>query len=417
MRLYPRISSPFANALYAEQRELGAGAVRGAVSHPYMVWPATGAPRIADSELAALRQRLLTVATEAGYPEPLVRSEQNELDIDLAAVLSNEADLTPVEAGFPDVWSFLSLVLVPELVWWRAAGSTNVERFVASDLTRHTLARLWWRAHLFTFGLDDPAEGWDLWRSTEIGEAELDQIQTRRGGYGRSPRAFRALVRAYPSVVIRAEDAGIERRTFWRQGFLRWVLRLGAFTNFSGLSDDDLRQDLLRLADELVERVTQAGGAIGKSSSADEQELSAAEPPPGDRFDSLPLSSLVVHLVKAVQSAGAVPNENLVDAFEQTSGIPVPHQRAEILSGIAWQAQALKYLIADKVENDRLWRPGRVSPAPDRRWGDWSITSFAAHVRNSNGSNEDELCAELFNGKPGRTVKRVAKAAMREALH
>ena len=75
----------------------------------------------------------------------------------------------------------------------------------------------------------------------EIGEAELDQIQTRRGGYGRSPRAFRALVGVYPNVIELADEVGIDRRTFWRQRYLRWILRLGAFTNLTGMPEAELQ--------------------------------------------------------------------------------------------------------------------------------------------------------------------------------
>ena len=104
----------------------------------------------------------------------------------------------------------------------------------------------------FTWGLADPEEGWDLWASSTIGEAELDQIQTRRGGYGRSPRAFRSLVRVYPAVIALADEIDADRRVFWRQGYLRWLLRLGAFTDFSGMPEMALREDLLALAHEVA---------------------------------------------------------------------------------------------------------------------------------------------------------------------
>ena len=133
-------------------------------------------------------------------------------------------------------------------------------------------------------------------------------------------------------------------------------------------------------------------------------------------FDSLPLSSLVVRLTEAVRAAGGVAGVDLADAFERSSGIRVPPHRAEILNGIAWQGKTLRYLVLDEADGGSTWRPGSVLPAPDRRWRSWSIDSFKDHVATSNGRSElTVLCAELFAGRAGVTVKRIARAALREA--
>ena len=412
MKLFPRLPHRFAQDVFAEQSALSLDQIRGSTSHRLLIWPATGADRITESELLALRSHLREVADTHDFGKPLGRADQSTLDIGLARVLWETAGLSPAEAGFGDVWSFLALVLVPEVVWWRAAGSTNVERFVATDLTRHTLARLWWRAHLFTWGLDDSEVGWDLWRSTEIGEAELDQIQTRRGGYGRSPRAFRSLVRVYPAVVTLADEIGVNRRIFWRQGYLRWILRLGAFTNFSGTPENDLDEDLLTIAAEVGASVASAPGDETDDQKLDQATFGVDE---YRDFDALPLSSIAVHLTEAIRALGEVGKEDLGVAFERISGIEVPSERLEILSGIAWQAQALKYLKHEDMDGRIVWRLGTVLPAPDRRWGNWTIESFKAHVAGLNGDRDEKaLCSELFAGRPGQTVKRVARVAVRK---
>jgi hypothetical protein len=413
VKLFPRLPNRFAKEIFGEQSALPLDEIHGATSHALLIWPATGADRISDSDLASLRTRLTKVADENGYPSPLSRTHQGPLDIALARSLWEKAGLTPAESGFGDVWSFLALVLVPEVVWWRATGSTNVERFVATDLTRHTLARLWWRAHLLTWGLDDPEDGWELWQSSDIGEAELDQIQTRRGGYGRSPKAFRALVRAYPAVVRLADEIGVDRRLFWRQAYLRWILRLGAFTNFAGMPESDLTEDLLAIAAEAAERVSATPWQEPEDRESAEPGVGPAELP---TFDALPLSSLVVHLTEAVRSSGEVVREDLPTAFERVSGVHVPAEREEILNGIAWQGQVLNYLAHDDADGRTIWRPGSVLPAEDRRWGSWSIQSFKEHIAEMNGGRDEKtLCSELFAGRAGRTVKRVVRAAKREA--
>lgn len=420
MKLFPRLPDRFAEDLFAQQSALPLGEIHGSVSHAYMIWPATGASRVGDQDLAELRAALRSAAERAGFPEPLVRSRHADLDLALARALWDASGLSPVEAGFPDVWSFLALVLVPDVVWWRAAGSTNIERFVATDLTRHTLARLWWRAHLFTFGLEDQETGWELWESTEIGEAELDQIQTRRGGYGRSPRAFRTLVRVYPTVIELADAVAINRRTFWRQRYLRWILRLGAFTNFTGMPEEELEEDLLAVARQVAaDAADTSSSELRPEDEVEDHEQFEEGEVAGDEtitsFDSLPLRSLVVHLTEAVRRAEAVPGEDLASAFERSSGISVPPHRAEILNGIAWQGKTLRYLVLDDAAGRPVWRPGSVLPAPDRRWRSWSIDSFKEHVRTSNGGGDlIDFCAELFAGRAGATVKRIARAAIRE---
>jgi hypothetical protein len=338
---------------------------------------------------------------------------QRQLDFDLARLLWEQAELTAAEASFGDIWSFLALVVVPDIVWWRAAGSTNVERFVATELTRHTLARLWWRAHLFTWGLGDPEDGWELWRSSTIGEADLDQIQTRRGGYGRSPKAFRALVRVYPFVIATAADAGVDRRELWRQSYLRWVLRLGAFTNYSGLSEDEISDDLRRLAEELD--TTQPPHATGSEGDETTVPIEAEEPRSSD-FDDQLLRTIVVLLAEAVRARGSVEETGLYTAVESTTGITIPPEREEIIRGIAWQGKSLGYLNRSDDQGVAVWEPGETLPAEDRRWGEWSISSFTRNVR-SRDSEPDEraLAAELFRGRPGMTVRRIVRAALREA--
>jgi hypothetical protein len=410
MRLYPRLARRFAHDQFTRQAALGLRelAESADTTHPLMTWPATGAVRVTPTQLASLRTEVVEAAEGYGWPEPLSPDQQRALDLTLARILWDRAELTPAEAGFGDVWSFLSLVLLPDVVWWRAGTSTNIERFVATDLTRHTLARLWWRALLFTHGLADPEQGWELWRSSDIGEADLDQIQTRRGGYGRSPKVFRALVRLYPLVTELAAASGVDRRSLWRDQYLRWLLRLGAFTDFSGLAEEQLDEDLEALARQLE--------PIPEPSPGDEEESQLLnETDRVQDFDALALRMVVVHLAQAVRSNGELADDELYEAFERAAGIPVPPGRREILFGIAWQGVPLHYLAHEGDPGASKWRPGTVLPAPDRRWGDWSIDSFKAHVATTNGDMDREaLAAELFTGRAGRTVRRIVRAAIQE---
>jgi hypothetical protein len=208
-----------------------------------------------------------------------------------------------------------------------------------------------------------------------------------------------------------ADEVGINRRTLWRQAYLRWILRLGAFTDFTGMPENDLNEDLLVIAAEVAALAAHAPSDEEKDKEPDETATADDSPD----FDGLPLSSVVVRLTEAVRASGEVAKEDLGAAFERVSGIEVPPERLEILSGIAWQGQALKYLAHEDTDGRTTWRPGSVLPAPDRRWRNWSITSFKEHVAGLNGRGDtNTLCSELFSGRAGQTVKRVVRAAMHE---
>jgi hypothetical protein len=123
----------------------------------------------------------------------------------------------------------------------------------------------------------------------------------------------------------------------------------------------------------------------------------------------------VVHLAQAVRSTGELSDQELYEALERAVGITLPPNRREIVYGIAWQGVPLHYLAHEGDPSASRWRPGNVLPAPDRRWGDWSINSFKEHVASTNGEpDRDRLAAELFTGRPGRTVRRVVRAALQE---
>jgi hypothetical protein len=407
MKLYPRLARRFARDEFTKQANLGRDelAALADTTHPFLTWPATGAARVLPGELATLRSQLVESARAYGWPNLLTREDQRELDLALARGLWQATELTPAEAGFGDVWSFLALVVVPDVVWWRAAGSTNPERFVGTDLTRHTLARLWWRGHLFTWGLTDQEEGWELWRSSEIGEADLDQIQTRRGGYGRSPKMFRTLVRIYPLVTQLASERGVDRRDLWRQAYLRWVLRLGAFTDFNGIAEEELEQDLGAVARSVLGSVDAAEAPTTVARREDAETVV--------EFDTVPLASIIVRIAEVVRASGEVADGDLCAALERVQGITIPGTRQEIVRGIAWHASALKYLARDQANSS--WQPGPVLPASDRRWGDWTVESFKRYVKGICGDPDvDTLCSELFVGHAGKTVRRLVRAAMDE---
>lgn len=260
-KLYPRLMKRFALQIHEELRTVAIEDLRarGQTTHELMTWPAVGAARITEGELAVLAASLRRVADDHGWPAPLRADELSAVDLALARRLHETVSLSPAEAGFGELWSFLTLVLVPDVAFWRASGSENVERFVCTDLTRHTFARLWWRAHYFTYGLDDAEEGWAL--LGQMREADLDQVMTRRTSLGSNPVVTRALASTFPMFDAIAARRPESRRDLWRQVYLSWLLRLGAWWSFETMSEDDLREEMRAIVDERMAQLDVLGAA------------------------------------------------------------------------------------------------------------------------------------------------------------
>lgn len=149
--------------------------------------------------------------------------------------------MTPGEASQSQIWAFLALVLVPHLCAWRFPmrdGAYTADRFKGTDLTRHTLARLWTRAHV----LHDPLAEDPYSLLSELGEADLDQIMARRRAVAATPALVRAIVRAHVEDSANGDD--VSARAVLRDSLQR-LLRLTAFLDLDWLSEDRLL-DLVR---------------------------------------------------------------------------------------------------------------------------------------------------------------------------
>lgn len=105
---------------------------------------ATGGGRAGDMHLDAIRARLVALAAKHGFPAD---KGSTRLDFDKeAAILLFEHEVVPVpEALRDDVWAFISVILLADVVNWRW-GSTS-ERYRGG--VRNAFQRLWMRAAAF----------------------------------------------------------------------------------------------------------------------------------------------------------------------------------------------------------------------------------------------------------------------------
>ncbi|MET7675182.1 DNA cytosine methyltransferase [Streptomyces seoulensis] len=243
--LYPRLLAEQARPLFEEYRLLTIAELsrRVAFSHDSAVYVATGGDRVSGGQLRELREGVLDLAKQAGFPESSDRSANAKFDLGLAALLHAEMGMVPAEAASRDVWAFLALVLLPDVAFWRYPSPPR-DRVLGTDLTRHVFGRLWWRAQLVRSPQDaDPYGALEI-----LGEAAFDQIYARRAALGGSPHLVRAILRVWKDLNL----GGLNERDTLRD-FLKRLLRLAPFVLFDGVEKDALDDELRAVAQESVD--------------------------------------------------------------------------------------------------------------------------------------------------------------------
>ncbi|MEU5258438.1 DUF6339 family protein [Amycolatopsis sp. NPDC021455] len=243
--LYPRLLPRQAHKLYEEYKSLTIEELelRTALRNDSAVYAATGGDRVAEKDLDRLRQAIVAVARDAGFPNRSTPATKNDFDRRVAELLHRTAGLAPAEAASRDIWVFLALVVLPDVSFWRFEKRTD-ERFLAKDLTRHVFGRLWWRAHL----VHDTDSSAPYAALNILGEGAFDQIYARRRALGGSPQLVRSILHVWHEI-----DTGGLNETELLKDFLKRLLRLGAFMSFETLHDDQLNAEVRRAAQDSLD--------------------------------------------------------------------------------------------------------------------------------------------------------------------
>lgn len=210
--------------------ELRSGA---ATSHPAAEYYATG-NRVPEGQLRGIAEAVRAKADELGFPRPPGTARQGRFDRAMPALLYKNMRIVPADAASEGVWSFLTLILLPDVAVWRFRQQTQ-ERLIGRP--RNVFRRYWWRARSLGASPGDPA--------SELGEDQLVQIMERPSICG-----SRKLARTFARIVIRAAtrdpDVGIE--PLMRDAAKRLV-RLTPFVCFEALPEDQLTSQLSGLVE------------------------------------------------------------------------------------------------------------------------------------------------------------------------
>lgn len=237
--VYPRLPLVAARDLIEAQASCSRAELENAsaTSHPDAA-PARTGTAVPETVLSALRDKVRSVlnGAEPAFPWPAPRERVAEFDRLLGACLLEHMRIVPSDAANEGVWSFLTLVLLPEVGPWRFPNAGD-KRY--RGVHRNVLRRTWWRAYVLGPDLGGTAPS-----SPYLGEDELVQI-FERSSLAANPHIARAIAAAVHHIGRRAPSG---RSNFVRD-LTRRLLRLMPFMSFDALTIEQFQTVLARQVD------------------------------------------------------------------------------------------------------------------------------------------------------------------------
>lgn len=235
-------------------------------------FPATGGRKASVGELVALREKCLEVLGDV----PIGNSAEfgAAFDLRIGRVLYEHGIKASGEFGDPEVWDFLALVLLPDLVVRRlrldeedsAPSSASLKARLSGGNRRHVLQRLWRRWLVF---------GPEVVESRVLLEDDYVALLERSLTSGRPELARRVA----ESIKVSGASAG-ERRAYTR-AFMR---RLLVATGFVALDMNDqehldavvrhVHEDTVRFLGRQASDESRAGSGGAASETSEESTSS-----------------------------------------------------------------------------------------------------------------------------------------------
>jgi hypothetical protein len=179
--------------------------------------------------LGDFQQKMREIAKNHGYPESLSPKDprRTEFDREVVSHILEVAPLIPAAASVEAVWSFLTLVVVPDVAFWRWPNTRNrddYERLLGYP--RNVFRRLWWRAYTLGSGPGSVSD--------KIYEDEAVAILERTVIGGN-----RKVARIIAETHIR-RFAGERQRTNIMRDAMKRIRRLHAFISFHSLHEAEI---------------------------------------------------------------------------------------------------------------------------------------------------------------------------------
>lgn len=197
--LFPRLPSSAGRRILASFRDLELEDIKAEslMNHPSAAPGPVGGRPATEEHLARVQTQVRDLACEFGFPDRLTARDQATFDRACATLLLKTMDIVTGDAAAPEVWSFMSLVLLPEIPFWRFPDAAD-ERYIGG--ARNTLQRLWWRAWTLGPDLSTVPAG-----ASPFGEDDFVQVMERPTVSGNE-----RLARSFYQVVLESDLAAMK---------------------------------------------------------------------------------------------------------------------------------------------------------------------------------------------------------------
>jgi len=250
--LFPRLSFAAARERLQQIKGRAAGDLAASATSDSedAVYPATGGRRVATQTLQDLREGLLRCARTFGFPES-GGGQSVKFDPEAAGILFQQLPICPGEASRDEVWSFMSICLLPDLTTWRFPDQ-NDRRFLGG--VRNTFQRLWWRAAMLR--TDNAPDPWALIRLPEdalVGLMERPGISSNRPVACAIASAIAKLAESLPTAL---------REDGWRMAY-KLIRQRIPLVNLDAISPAELATQLSALCQRAEVEVR--GGAAAQA--------------------------------------------------------------------------------------------------------------------------------------------------------
>lgn len=205
-------------------------------------YPASGGIRATGQDMLEIRRACLAAVDHHSDPDDFNAT----FDLAVGRELARVGDSCRGEMGVAQVWDFLTLVVLPDLVARRIAGSDatihdnpGTRRRITGGDRRHALQRLWKRWAVF-----DP----EIIENRQLTEDDYVGLLERRVTLER-----RKIARRAAGKIIRSGYYGSDRREYTRL-FMRRLVQMAAFVHL----DDEAHSHLDAVFEQVHKETTEA---------------------------------------------------------------------------------------------------------------------------------------------------------------
>jgi hypothetical protein len=225
--LFPRLDHAIASTLVTTLAESTPEAIaaQAGLSHPSAAPAPTGGIQVREVRLQGIRNDVLDLACSQGFPESSAEGRR-AFDADCSMYLAGPAKIPFAEGLRPEVWSFLTLVVLPDVALWRFPGARH-ERLTGG--TRNVFQRLWRRGSYLAVAGSAP----DRELLVRLSEDAFTAI-FERPGLSASPRLARAICEGWVRSADRIGDSSMEAVHRIALRFLRAVLSVVSLDGLDG---------------------------------------------------------------------------------------------------------------------------------------------------------------------------------------